>query len=275
MDMYVGADVLSRGVLSHSEQYKHLCLIHENCLPGSHVERHVHPSRDIMVERNMRMVLTVAQRFMSPKNQWFADVIAAGTVGLIYGIDKFDVRKRTPAGTPYKFSTYAVWWISSLIRDEIARFTNKVIRQPAKQDQLSRLQKELKLILERDPEVEEIVQYATSTSRWQASLTRILLAEQAQHTVILDEAVDKIVPELNICDRLAKHEDEDRLKTALNELSVNEVYVLMRRYMSGHTLNQIAVDFAVSKEWVRQVEADAVMKLRAILDQGEDRPDFD
>jgi RNA polymerase sigma factor (sigma-70 family) len=261
LDMYVGSDVLSQDSMPHDEQYRHLCLIHKDCTLGKHVEKHTHDSRGVMVVRNMRLVINVAQRFISSRSHLFADVVAAGTVGLMYGIDKFDVHKRTESGQPYRFSTYAVWWIGSLIRDEITLFNHRIVRRPSKRDQLNRMAKEFKLLTGREPTPEDMIAYATKTGRWTIDMVCTILAEQENRIVSLTEAVNTTCSKRGVLSEIVENESIMRLRAAINQLDVSEVYVLMRRYASQRTLGEIADEFGVSSEWVRQVENAALGKL--------------
>ncbi len=223
---------------------------------------------DHLITANSRLVISVAKKYMG-RGVPFLDLIQEGNIGLMRAAKKFDYLRG------YKFSTYATWWIRQAITRAIAD-QGRTIRVPVhmgdKISKMFRMQNDLKQTLERDPSIEELadaldeapdkVQYMMKVARRPLSLEMPTTNEG--DAVLGDFVEDHETP---LPDETAtKHLLREHLEEVMEALPSREVRILRLRYGvpdgKSHTLQEVGEKVGVSRERVRQIEAQALRRLR-------------
>lgn len=264
LKVFYGSLYLSTPLLKPDEERHHLEMIHLGCDGDNHVENHSCAERDNFVLRNMKLVIACALRFIpSDKDERFQDVISAGTIGLIKGIDKFNIAAVNQFGAPLRFSTYGVWWIQSLIREELGLTDQRVIRHRSYHQQYNDARKEL-LVLSGMPHVEDAVifDYLRKAYGWnETKITRLQSDLNCRLVPIDSLAEQKTTQGDHPLSHLLMNEASGLLHEAMQQLSFDEVYILMRHYGDGDAYDAIAHSMNLSRERIRQKENEALRKL--------------
>jgi RNA polymerase primary sigma factor len=225
-------------------------------------------AREHLIVANSRLVISVAKKYMG-RGVPFLDLIQEGNIGLMRAAKKFDYRRG------YKFSTYATWWIRQAVTRAIAD-QGRTIRVPVHMgDQISRMlriQHHLKQKLSRDPTPEELAEALDVPVKKIDHMMQVARRPFSLQTPIGEEEDDVLGDFIEDHDTPQPDETatnnilRERLKEALDQLPPREARILQLRYglLDGqiHTLKEVGLKMGVTRERVRQIEAQALRRLR-------------
>ncbi|MBL8119195.1 MAG: sigma-70 family RNA polymerase sigma factor [Anaerolineae bacterium] len=225
-------------------------------------------AQEHLIRANARLVISVAKKYIG-RGVPFLDLIQEGNIGLIRATNKFEYQRG------HKFSTYATWWIRQAVSRAVAD-QGRTIRVPVHMgDQLNRMRRvQLNLIQElgREPSIEELAEGMETTPDKIETLLEI-----ARHPVSLETPIDEegdstfgdFVEDVSSpapTEEVATHLLHEQLEKALNRLPVREAQILKLRYglEDGrvYTLEEVGQTIGVTRERVRQLEAQALNRLR-------------
>ena len=225
-------------------------------------------ARDHLITANSRLVISVAKKYMG-RGVPFLDLIQEGNIGLIRATKKFEYQRG------HKFSTYATWWIRQAVTRAIAD-QGRTIRVPVHMgdqiNKLLRVQHQLTQKLGREPAVEELAEALEVTPKKVENMIQVSRrplsletpTDDEDDSVLGDFIEDDEAPppdELATLNLLKEHLDE-----VLEELPPREVRILQLRYglLDGqaYTLEEVGRKMGVTRERVRQIEAQALTRLR-------------
>ncbi|RME90767.1 MAG: sigma-70 family RNA polymerase sigma factor [Anaerolineae bacterium] len=225
-------------------------------------------AREHLITANSRLVISVAKKYMG-RGVPFLDLIQEGNIGLIRATKKFDYRRG------HKFSTYATWWIRQAVTRAIAD-QGRTIRVPVHMgdqiNKLLRVQHQLTQRLGRDPTVEELAEALDVPPKKVENMIQVARRPLSLETPTDDEE-DSVLGDF-IEDEEAPPPDDtatynllrEHLNEVLNTLPPREVRILQLRYglLDGqaYTLEEVGRKMGVTRERVRQIEAQALSRLR-------------
>lgn len=225
-------------------------------------------AREHLITANSRLVISVAKKYMG-RGVPFLDLIQEGNIGLIRATKKFDYRRG------HKFSTYATWWIRQAVTRAIAD-QGRTIRVPVHMgdqiNKLLRIQHQLTQRLGREPTVEELAIALDVPPKKVENMIQVARRPLSLETPTDDEE-DSVLGDF-IEDEEAPPPDDsatynllrEHLEDVLNGLPPREVRILQLRYglLDGqaYTLEEVGRKMGVTRERVRQIEAQALSRLR-------------
>lgn len=226
-------------------------------------------AREHLIIANSRLVISVAKKYMG-RGVPFLDLIQEGNIGLMRAAKKFDYHRG------YKFSTYATWWIRQAVTRAIAD-QGRTIRVPVHMgDQISkmlRMQHQLKQQLSRDPTVEELAEALDIPLSKVENMIQIARRPFSLEMPIGDEEDGALGDFIEDQDAPAPDETathnllREHLEEMLELIPPREARILQLRYglNDGNilTLNEVGRKMGVTRERVRQIEAQALRRLRS------------
>ena len=227
-------------------------------------------ARHHLTKANSRLVIAMAKKYMN-QGVPFLDLIQEGNLGLMKAVEKFDWRRG------YKFSTYATWWVRQAITRAIAD-QGRTIRVPVHMsDRIRRLfqvSRQLEQTLGREPSLEELaaeLELPSSKVQWMMRIARAPLSLEKpvgddRDSELGDFIEDEEFPAPQAAE--AEHMLAEEIENLLNALPPREARVLQLRFglLDGrtHTLKEVGEKFGVTRERIRQIETEALDRLRML-----------
>jgi len=234
------------------------------------IEKGDQEARAKMIEANLRLVVAIGKKYINRGLQ-FSDIIEEGNLGLIRAVEKFQYERG------FKFSTYASWWIKQSIERAIVNQT-RTIRLPVHIAEIvntyTRATRQLTQALGRDPSIEEIAKKMKTTIEKVRGISQVVRETYSLDMLIGDQEEDTLKDILQDNNALSPATVSDEIRRRehidewLNQLSVSERKVIEMRFglVDGEprTLDNIGKEFGITRERVRQIETQALNKLRII-----------
>lgn len=236
-----------------------------------HMERLIRDAqlaREHLGRANTRLVVSIAKRYMG-QGLPFSDLIQEGNVGLMRAVDKYDYQRGN------RFSTYATWWIRQAITRALAQKT-RTIRIPLHMTERIRQMYRIAQTIEQERGRRAHIQEIADEMSMPVDMVRNMM-DASQHVIALERPVgedgdhefgdfleDTHTP--SPADAAVRHLLQETVENILSELSPRQSHILRLRFgLSGtepHTLEEIANKFGLSRERIRQLEKEALRRLR-------------
>jgi RNA polymerase nonessential primary-like sigma factor len=234
------------------------------------IEKGDQDARAKMIEANLRLVVAIGKKYINRGLQ-FSDIIEEGNLGLIRAVEKFQYQRG------FKFSTYASWWIKQSIERAIVNQT-RTIRLPVHIAEIVnsylRSVRQLTQALGREPQIEEIAKKMKVSVDKVRSISQVVRETYSLDMLIGDQEEDTLKDILQDTNALSPASTSEEIRRRehiddwLQQLSVSERKVIELRFglVDGEpkTLDSIGKDFGITRERVRQIETQALNKLRVI-----------
>jgi len=232
------------------------------------LERELEKAKRIMIEANMRLVISIARRYIG-RGMEFMDLVQEGNSGLVKAVDKFDYTKG------FKFGTYASWWIRQAITRSLAEQA-KTIRTPmylnSQYGRVAKVSQNLFQKLGRRPDIKEISKQSGFPEDKIEDIMQMIPQTVSLSKPLGDDEENQIFnliadPQFSTTSGKASFVYlQDQLEKVLHTLTKREEEVIRLRFgmRDGmpRTLEEVGLIFNLTRERIRQIEAKALKKLR-------------
>jgi RNA polymerase primary sigma factor len=250
----------------------------EEIVLAGRIKRGDKQAREAMIKANLRLVVKIARDYEG-LGLPLLDLVNEGNIGLMKGVERFDPKKGA------KLSTYSSWWIKQAIKRALAN-QSKTIRLPVhvvdKVAHIRRAEVRLRETLDREPTDEEVaddlgldprrVRQYREASRVPLSLDSPLEADD-------ENSISEIVADANAAapfDRIVSDNDNELVHEVLATLDARESKILAMRFGlddgKPKTLEEVGEHFGVTRERIRQIQEEALQKMRVRIEQRDHPP---
>ncbi|MBF0547820.1 MAG: sigma-70 family RNA polymerase sigma factor [Candidatus Riflebacteria bacterium] len=222
-----------------------------------------------LVISNLRFVVSIAKRYQFINEVPFEDLIAVGNLGLIHAARQFDETRKV------RFISYAVWWIRQAIIQTISMYSHNIrlpLNKVHQQLKIKKLEESLTKKLNRKPNINELAQEAGLKSealrKFFSEIPSVISLDTTPIDLEEDLYLRDVIPDVESDPEVIteKINLEEEIRMAMGSLSEREKIVITHRFGFYHTrertLEEIGKLLHLTRERVRQIEAQAIQKLR-------------